>query len=98
MDKKIVVYIARDDSVIPEDLEHAIERHPEREVEFAKLHIFYDTPQLEYNPDWYNGKPRYEWKNARIIAEVPSYMFPDIKPKQMCVLTGSINIDNFENN
>ena len=42
--KNMKLWIARDEAVVPEDMEHFIERHPEKEVEFAKLHIFYDKP------------------------------------------------------
>ena len=42
---------------------------PEKEIEFAKLHIFYDTPT-------WNGKA---WYCAREMCEVQNYMFPEIK-------------------
>lgn len=92
--KELSLWIARDDSVIPDDMEHYIEMHPEEEIRFAKLHIFYDTPILEYNYDWYNGKPRYSWKNARIMTEVPSYMFPEIKMQTCVKFTGNIVFPN----
>ena len=31
------LWIARDNAIIPEDMEHFIERHPEKEIEYAKL-------------------------------------------------------------
>lgn len=62
------IWIARDNSVIPDDLEHFIERHPERELEYAKLHIFFDKPV------W---KGEY-WSCAREMCEVKNYMLPEI--------------------
>ncbi len=50
----------------------------------GKLHIFYDTPELELkedNPTKYWGcSRRYCWGCAREIAIVPSYMYPEIEP------------------
>ena len=43
------LWIGRDNPIIPEDMEHYIERHPEDEIRFARLHIFYDTPQWDNN-------------------------------------------------
>ena len=63
------LWIARDRAIIPDDMEHFIERHPEKEIEFAKLHIFYDTPK-------WNGKA---WSCAREMCEVKNYMFPEIE-------------------
>lgn len=40
----------------------------------GNLHIFYDTPELYY------GK----WINARKIADIPSYMYPEIEDGQCC--------------
>lgn len=64
------IWVARDESKIPDDFVHFVERHPEKEYEFAKLHVFYDTPL-------WNGS---EWKCARNMHEIPNYMFPEIKP------------------
>jgi hypothetical protein len=36
------LWIGRDNPIIPEDMEHYVERHPEDEIRYAKLHIFYD--------------------------------------------------------
>lgn len=63
------LWIARDNAIIPDDIEHYIERHPEDEIRFAKLHIFYDTP-------YWNGEA---WVYAREMCEVKNYMFPEIK-------------------
>lgn len=62
------IWIARDNSVIPDDLEHFIERHPERELEYAKLHIFFDKPV-------WKGE---SWSCAREMCEVKNYMLPEI--------------------
>ena len=53
----------------------------EKEIEFAKLHIFYDTPK-------WNGKA---WYCAREMCEVKNYMFPEIKMGQ-CVEFNSSHI------
>lgn len=63
------LYIGRDNPIIPEDMEHYIERHPEDEIRYAKLHIFYDKPI------WKNGR----WECSREMCEVKNYMFPEIK-------------------
>ena len=75
------LWIARDRAIIPDDMEHYIERHPEKEIEFAKLHIFYDTPI-------WNGR---NWYCARGMCEVKNYMFPEIKMGQ-CVEFNSSHI------
>lgn len=62
------VYIARDNAIVPEDMEHFIERHPEREIDYAKLHIFYDVPL-------WNGNA---WVCSRDAAEIKNYMYPEI--------------------
>ena len=72
------LWIARDNSIIPDDMEHFIERHPEKEIEYAKLHIFYDKPIWKGN--YFSGS----WEYAREMCEIPNYMFPEIKMGQ-CV-------------
>ncbi len=68
--KIMKLWIGRDNPIIPEDMEHYIERHPEDEIRYAKLHIFYDKPI------WSNGC----WRYSREMCEVSNYMFPEIKP------------------
>ena len=68
------LWIARDNAIIPDDMEHCIERHPEKEIEYANLHIFYEKPIWEYG----------SWQYAREMCEIPNYMFPEIKIGQ-CV-------------
>lgn len=63
--KILTVYIARDERTYKkEDSDHL-------EL-YGKLHVFYDTPQWNYNSC--------KWELARQIGgEIPGYMFPDIK-------------------
>lgn len=65
-------WIGRDNPIIPEDMEHYIERHLEDEIRYTKLHIFYDMPV------WKNGC----WECSRKICEVENYMFPEIQSGQ----------------
>ena len=62
------LWIGRDNPIIPEDMEHYIERHHEDEIRYTKLHIFYDMPV------WKNGC----WECSRKICEVENYMFPEM--------------------
>ena len=54
----------------------------------GKLHIFYERPLLEYVQCFYNQVQQitvdghFEWKMARGIGEIPSYMFPEIQEKK----------------
>ena len=73
------LWIARDNPIIPEDMEHYIEKHPENEIQYTKLHVFYDKPV------WENGR----WCNAREMNEVKNYMFSEIKSGE-CVEFKSI--------
>ena len=66
------IWIARDQDQEDEDYNL---------VKRGKLHMFYDSPELLYNPDTRN---RY-WGNARIICEIPSYMYPNIDTCQCIV-------------
>ena len=63
------LWIGRDNAIIPEDMEHYIERHPEDEIRYAKLHIFYDKPIWRGN----------HWGCAREMCEVKNYMVQEIK-------------------
>lgn len=73
----IKIWIARDEAHADNeefDLEHYLERYPEKEYEFGNLHLFYDKP--EYRRNWPNpGK----WEGGRIASTIPAYMFPNIK-------------------
>lgn len=79
------LWIARDRAIIPDDMEHYVERHPEKEIDYAKLHIFYDKPK------WDNSKGI--WYCAREMCEVKNYMFPEIKMRQ-CIEFNSKLIDD----
>lgn len=76
---ELKLWIARDKAVIPVDMQHYIERHPEGEIKYAKLHIFYDKPI------WRDGY----WECSRELCEVKNYMFPEIKPGE-CIEFKSI--------
>lgn len=66
------IWIARDDAKVPEDVQHFVERHPEKITEYGKLHIFYEKPLGR------NSKG--EWVGARDMVEnAKDYMFPEIK-------------------
>lgn len=41
----------------------------------GKLHMFYDSPELLFNPSTW----RKYWGNARVICELPSYMYPKVE-------------------
>lgn len=58
------LWIVRTEADIPDDVyESVVERHPESRIFYTKLYIFYDKP-VDF---------------ARLICEVPNYMFPEIK-------------------
>lgn len=64
------LYIARDEGKWDEDVQKA-----------GELNLFYDTPQLLFNvKDWTSY-----WGNARKIAHIQSYMYPQIKDKECYV-------------
>lgn len=66
-----VIYIARDEgSFADEDCEIPIK---------GKLHLFYDTPELRRN----DRTNLVEYTNARIICELPSYMYPELENCRM---------------
>ena len=69
------LWIARDNAIIPDDMEHFIERHPEKEIEYAKLHIFYDKPIWEGN--YFGGS----WKYARECYYMFQYPIDQIKER-----------------
>lgn len=55
------LYIARDEGKWDEDVQTT-----------GELNLFYDTPELLFNvEDWTSY-----WGNARKIANIPSYMYP----------------------
>lgn len=64
------LYIARDEGKWDEDVQKA-----------GELNLFYDTPQLLFNVKDLTSY----WGNARKIAHIPSYMYPQIKDKECYV-------------
>lgn len=64
------LYIARDEGKWDEDVKKE-----------GELNLFYDTPQLLFDID----KQTSYWGNARKIANIPSYMYPQIKDKECYV-------------
>lgn len=47
----------------------------------GELNLFYDTPQLLFDvKDWTSY-----WGNVRKIANIPSYMYPQVKDKECYV-------------
>lgn len=69
MNKNISIYIARDEGIILKD-----DDYPQK----GKLHLFYDTPILDYDYEL----RIFKWTCARMIGEIPSYMYPSIKEKE----------------
>ena len=69
MENDMKIWIARDEAVVPEDMGHYIERHPEEKIRYSKLHIFYDKPI------WCGFSI---WGGARQF-EISNYMFPEIQ-------------------
>lgn len=64
------LYIARDEGKWDEDVKKE-----------GELNLFYDTPQLLFDV-----KDRISyWDNARKIAQIPSYMYPQVKDKECYV-------------
>lgn len=64
------LYIARDEGKWDEDVKKE-----------GELNLFYDTPQLLFDID----KQTSYWGNARKIAGLPSYMYPQVKDKECYV-------------
>ena len=60
------IYIARDEGICYDEDEHKIQ---------GKLHLFYDTPLIDKDTQTNTLK----FDCARCIAEIPSYMYPEIK-------------------
>lgn len=73
MTSKTKLWVARDEAIVPEEDEHFLEKCPEQEYRWGKLHIFYDRPLLEV----VNGV--HKWGSARKLVTIDSYYFPDIK-------------------
>ena len=78
----ISLYVARDEGYVVHYNDGDSEKIQDR------LHIFYERPLLEYVQSSYNQERQmsidghFEWKMARCIGEIPSYMFPEIQEKK----------------
>ena len=66
-DKIIRMWLARDEGIYLDDMDDT--------PQVGKLHLFYDTPLVHTNSETKNLR----FDCARIICEVPSYMYPDIE-------------------
>lgn len=73
------LYIARDEGKWDEDVKKE-----------GELNLFYDTPQLLSDV---KDQISY-WGNARKIAEIPSYMYPQIRDKECYVFN---NLELYQN-
>lgn len=73
------LYIARDEGKWDEDVKKE-----------GKLNLFYDTPELLFDID----EQISYWGNARKIAHIPSYMYPQIKDKECYVFN---NLELYQN-
>lgn len=64
------LYIARDEGKWDEGVQTT-----------GELNLFYDTPELLFDVgNWVSY-----WGNARKIAQIPSYMYPQVKDKECYV-------------
>lgn len=73
------LYIARDEGKWDEDVKKE-----------GELNLFYDTPQLLFDVE---DQILY-WGNARKIAEIPSYIYPQIRDKECYVFN---NLELYQN-
>lgn len=64
------LWIARDEGKWDEDVE-----------QIGELNLFYDTPELLFDVE---NRISY-WGNARKIAQIPFYMYPEIKDRECYV-------------
>ena len=60
------MYIARDEGICHDEGEHKSQ---------GKLRLFYDTPLIDKDPQTNTWK----FDCTRCVAEIPSYMYPEIK-------------------
>ena len=75
------IYIARDRAVFEdEQQERFIHRHPEKENQYGRLHLFYEKPKLNHETGI--------WEQARDAAKIKNYMFPEIRCEECAEFTG----------
>ena len=69
------IWIARTEAELPDiESQNYIERHPEAAYIYTKLFVYYDKPGWDhYSKMWIGRK----------MAEVPNYMFPEIKENEV---------------
>ena len=72
------IYIARDEGVCYDEDDHKSQ---------GKLHLFYDKPLI--HKDLQTNTRKFDC--ARCIAEIPSYMYPDIKDGDCYEISISMN-------
>ena len=85
------LWIARDEAVFEDsnEREYYIEHEDENILNLkGELNIFYDKPELGCDNNGNNV-----WMNARKIATIPSYMFPEIKCEHCAVFVPKEIID-----
>lgn len=71
MEKDYKIWLARDEAEYDKDF-------PNKR---GDIHLFYDMPQLVFD----SKKWLFYWGNARKIATIPTYMFPELEEKS-CVV------------
>jgi len=72
------LWIKRTEADIPDDVyESVIERYPDRRIFYTKLYVFYDKPD--------------DFANARLMCEVPNYMFPEIEEGECVEFKSDMN-------
>lgn len=74
MNKNSKLYIARDEGIYDDDYNY---------VKPGKLQIFYDTPKIICN----DITGTYRYGLARVVSEIPSYMYPDIQEGECYEIT-----------
>lgn len=84
------LWIARDEAVFEDsnEREYILDYKQDCELLYGELNIFYDKPELGRDNNGNNV-----WINARKIATIPSYMFPEIKCEQCAAFVPKEIID-----
>lgn len=79
------IFIARDRAVFEDEYqERFVMRHPEKEVEYGRIRLFYEKPELD--------KKTGVWECAREAAPIKSYMFPNIKCEDCVMFEGPFEV------
>lgn len=86
--KTMNIYIARDRAVFEDEAqENHVSRHPEHEIQYGRLRLFYERPT-------FNQKTGI-WEQARGAAEIKSYMFPQIRCEECAEFEGPGDIPEY---